>query len=295
MKADTPSENTILDLGMIDEPVLVFGGPYSNLQATEALLETADRLSIASDRLICTGDVVAYCANPVETIAAIRSSGIHVVMGNCEESLGFQLDDCGCGFEENTDCDILSRQWYAYADKLLSDDDRRWLRTRPRRIAARIGGRSLSFIHGSVSDISGWVFHSTDVKQKTADLDSLGCDGVVAGHCGLPFVQELSDGRLWLNAGVIGMPANDGACRGWFSVLTPDNRGLKIDIHPLPIEAATAANAMREARLAEAYALALETGLWPNMDVLPETERRQRGVKLDKIEFLWQKSSRNAA
>ena len=68
-----------------DHPVLVFGGPYGNLEATRAVLEDARRLGIPPERIVCTGDVVAYCADPVATIDAIRDTGIHVVMGNCED------------------------------------------------------------------------------------------------------------------------------------------------------------------------------------------------------------------
>ncbi len=289
------SENSTLDLGVIDEPILVFGGPYSNLQATQAMLEVAHHRKIPPERTVCTGDVVAYCANPVETIAAIRASGAHVVMGNCEESLGFQLDDCGCGFEENTACDILSRQWYAYTDELLNDDDRAWLRTRPRCILAQLEGRSLAFIHGSASDISGWVFESTDARQKAASLDALGCDGIIAGHCGMPFAQTLPGERFWVNAGVIGMPANDGTQRGWFAVITPENGALNVHLEPLQFDASSAALAMREAQLADAYANALETGLWPNMDVLPDYERARQGLELNEKSIIWPRGSLNAA
>ncbi len=291
----TLPENSTLDLGVIDEPILVFGGPYSNLQATQAMLEVAQQRSISHDHIFCTGDVVAYCANPVETIAAIRTSGAHVVMGNCEESLGLQLDDCGCGFEEDTACDLLSRQWYAYADDLLGDNDRIWLRARPRRIMARMGGRSLAFIHGSALDISGWVFGSTGSELKSADLDTLECDGVIAGHCGIPFVHAIPDGRLWINAGVIGMPANDGTQRGWFAIITPENDALKIDLESLDFDAPSAANAMRDAKLADAYADALESGLWPNMDVLPDLERVKQGIEIKEKTFVWPQDSRNAA
>ncbi|MHC5035572.1 MAG: metallophosphoesterase family protein, partial [Planctomycetota bacterium] len=89
----------ILDLGDFDEPVLVFGGPYSNLEATRALLAEAARRGLAPSRLLCTGDVVAYCADPQATVDLIRGAGIAVVMGNCEESLGSAAADCGCGFE----------------------------------------------------------------------------------------------------------------------------------------------------------------------------------------------------
>ena len=38
----------IHDLGEIDGPLLVFGGPYGNLQATEALLAKAGQLGLTS-------------------------------------------------------------------------------------------------------------------------------------------------------------------------------------------------------------------------------------------------------
>jgi len=46
-------------------PLLVFGGPYSNLEATKAMLAEARRRAIAPGNIVCTGDLVAYCARPV--------------------------------------------------------------------------------------------------------------------------------------------------------------------------------------------------------------------------------------
>ena len=44
----------------LEPPVLVFGGPYSNLRALAALRQRADELGIPPSHSICTGDVVAY-------------------------------------------------------------------------------------------------------------------------------------------------------------------------------------------------------------------------------------------
>ena len=93
-RVDTPAISTIVT----NEPVLVFGGCYSNVQATQALLAEARRLGVPPRRMICTGDVIAYGANPRETLALIREAGIATVMGNCEESLAADAGDCGCGF-----------------------------------------------------------------------------------------------------------------------------------------------------------------------------------------------------
>jgi hypothetical protein len=61
---------------------VVFGGPYSNLEATRAVLDEATRLSISADRIICTGDVVAYGADAAATVDLVRDRVGHVVMGN---------------------------------------------------------------------------------------------------------------------------------------------------------------------------------------------------------------------
>src|SRR5277367_268628 len=48
----------------LDGPLLVFGGSYSNLEATTAILAEARRRAIAPSHILCTGDVVAYGADP---------------------------------------------------------------------------------------------------------------------------------------------------------------------------------------------------------------------------------------
>ena len=106
----------------VDAPVLVFGGPYSNLEATKAVLAQAEKLSISSDRVICTGDVVAYGADPIGTVALVRDAGIHVVQGNCDESLAAGAADCRCGFPAGSACERLSSAWFAYADRMLNSD-----------------------------------------------------------------------------------------------------------------------------------------------------------------------------
>ncbi|MGH6976038.1 MAG: metallophosphoesterase family protein, partial [Stellaceae bacterium] len=132
----------------IATPLLVFGGCYSNLEATRAIRAEAERLGIPPDRTICTGDIVAYGADAVETVAAIRDWRIHVVMGNCEESLGWAKADCGCGYAADSACAELSTVWYAYADARLGLDERRWMRDLPRRLHIRMGGRRLAVVHG---------------------------------------------------------------------------------------------------------------------------------------------------
>src|SRR5262249_60764362 len=100
------------------------------------------------------------------TVGGMRDWGVHVVMGNCEESLGWNKDDCGCGFDEGTQCEQLSIAWYAYASNELGEEQRRWMRSLPRRLDVAMGDRRLAVIHGSVESINQFVFASTPWADK---------------------------------------------------------------------------------------------------------------------------------
>ncbi|MFQ6024403.1 MAG: metallophosphoesterase family protein, partial [Acidiferrobacterales bacterium] len=195
-------------------------------------------------------------------------------------------DDCGCGFAEGSTCDLLTTQWYAYARRALNADGKAWMRELPRQVTFEMARRRLVVIHGGVSRINRFIFPTTATGDKLTELELAGTDGVIAGHSGVPFTQILN-GRLWHNAGVIGLPANDGTLRVWYSILRPSDDGIAIEHHPLAYDHAAAARKMRERGLPLPYAEALETGIWPADDVMPEEDRRQCGRALNPDAVLW--------
>jgi uncharacterized Fe-S cluster-containing radical SAM superfamily protein len=137
-----------------------------------------------------------------------------------------------------------------------------------------------------VRQINRFIFASTPAPVKREEIGAAECDGVIGGHCGIPFTQII-DGKLWHNAGAIGMPANDGVPTTWFSILTPGADGIAITHHALAYDYRAAAAKMRAARLPEGYAAALETGFWPSCDVLPAAELASRGVALQPGGIVW--------
>jgi predicted phosphodiesterase len=277
-----------------DGPLLVFGGPYSNLQAMRAVLAEAARRGIPAHRILCTGDIVAYGADAAACCDLAMASGILVLMGNCEENLAAGALDCGCGFEEGTACDLLSRAWYAHADRQVTAAHRAWMGACPRRMVVALpDGRRLAVLHGGAADISRFIFSSAEDAALAGEIAAAGCDGVIAGHCGIPFARSVGAG-LWLNAGAVGMPANDGTPRAWFAVLTPQAASLRVEILPLAYDHAAAAAAMRAAGLPEGYAAALSTGLWPSIDVLPPAELARRATPLAPVAFDWARNSPGA-
>ena len=252
-------------------PLLLFGGPYSNLRALTALRARTAALGINAAHTICTGDVVAYCAEPEETVAAIRSWGCRVVAGNCEEQLALGAEDCGCGFAEDSGCYQLAKSWYAFARERISLDSRRWMASLPKFMTFSMAGWAFRVVHGGVARTNRFVFAS----QRTLiaeELRASKADLVIAGHAGLPFIERVGE-RVWFNPGVIGMPANDGTPQVWYGLVGVEGNALVLSTRRLTYDHVAAAAAMRKAGHADGYARALLSGLWPSLDVLPQRER----------------------
>ncbi|WP_300550563.1 metallophosphoesterase family protein [Roseovarius sp.] len=262
------------DLGRLNGPVLLFGGPYSNLCATQAVIARGRALGIAPERMICTGDLVAYCAQAAETVAEIRALGCPVVAGNCEKQLAQYQMNCGCGFEAGTECDLLSRAWYAHADAAIGAADRRWMGALPDMIVFRHHDRRCAVVHGGATDISRFLWPvspEAEFEEEISFIQSLAgrIDVIISGHSGVPFQRRIGE-TLWVNAGAIGMPPNDGRPETRFALL--DRAGIVV--HELRYDHLATRDAMRAAGLTQGYDGALIDGYWPSEGVLPPALRR---------------------
>lgn len=261
------------DLGVLDGDVVLFGGVYSNAQAFEAFLAEVTRLGHGVGNCICTGDIVAYCADPAPVTARMIETAIASIAGNCEQQLASAAPDCGCGFEEGTTCDLASKSWYAYASEKV-DDYINFYAQLPDIISFMAHGKRYAVIHGGVDVVAKFIWPSDPdsvFRDEIARIEDIigPVDGVIGGHCGIPF-ERVIDGKTWLNAGVIGMPPHDARPLTRFAILSQDG----VRYHRLSYDHVAAAQAMVEAGLTQGYEIALQTGIWPAEDVLPAQLRR---------------------
>lgn len=270
----------IHNLHMLSGPVLVFGGVYSNLQALEALRDKADRLGTPPENIICTGDIAGYCAQPEACIRFIAEWGVHAIAGNVELNLRDEQDDCGCNFNEGGRCDLNSRQWYPFVRENVSGRSLDWLKGLPDHLVFSYAGKKVAVVHGSWDYVSEFVFESTDWTIKDQSFLNSGVEVILAGHCGIPFT-DAHQGKLWLNAGVIGMPANDGTPDTWYLLLDDRSGDLSFRFKRLTYDYQLAASLIRDKPLPQSYADTLVTGIWDNCEILPEEETRKQGKRLD--------------
>lgn len=259
--------------------MLIFGGVYSNVQALDKMIRIANKKGIPAQNVICTGDVVAYCADPELSVQRIKDWGIRCIAGNVELQLREGEEDCGCDFNDGSRCDLFSRQWYPFAQSELSKEAIDWMDQLPDHLSFRYAGLRGIVVHGSATYVSDYIFASTPWSEKEKQFELTGADFILGGHCGLPFSQA-RDNKFWLNPGVIGMPANDATSRVWYMVLD-DSNGFNYEHKNFEYDHRTAAARMRSKKLTEAYALTLETGLWDNCEILPAAETAVQGVRIE--------------
>ncbi|MBO0953300.1 metallophosphoesterase family protein [Fibrella forsythiae] len=269
------------ELGTRRGRLLVFGGPYSNLQALEALRAIADQLGIPPENIFCTGDIVGYCAQPEESVQLVREWGIQAIQGNVEQNIIRGEDDCGCNFTQGGRCDVLSRTWFPYAAEALSVEAIAFLSTLPLHLSFRYADKAVTVLHGSARGIADFVFGSTPWPVKEASFAATGAQVILAGHAGLPFADrrasEAGVGQYWLNAGVIGMPANDGTSRVWYLLLEDTDGRFTYTFHSFTYDNQAAHRSMMVNQLPASYAQTLLTGIWDNCEILPEAEKAQQG------------------
>ena len=271
-----------IDLGTLTGPVLVFGGVYSNLEALTALRTEAERRGIAPGNVICTGDTPGYCADPEACLNLQEDWGIHGIAGNVEINLRTGVDDCGCNFSDGSRCDMFARLWYAYARAEVGERGMAYMRTLPERLSFSYAGKRVHVLHGSADHESEFIWKSTPWETKARSFGATGADVILASHSGLPFADG-RDGKLWINSGALGMPANDGTPRTWYVLLDDAAGEVTSSFHPLTFDAATARSKMleRRTRLPLSYATTLSTGIWDNTEIMPATEAAREGIPLE--------------
>ncbi|QRM88247.1 metallophosphoesterase [Lacinutrix sp. WUR7] len=267
------------DLGKISGKVLLFGGVYSNLQALEALKQVAINENIRPENCICTGDIIGYCAQPEETIQYFQDWKAKSIVGNVEIQLREGAEDCGCDFKEGSRCYGFSQLWYPFAQSKLSKESLDYIATLPNYIQFTYAKKQVMVVHGSYFNTSEFLFKSSPWQRKQTNFNATKSEVIIAGHCGLPFHQSQED-KLWLNPGVIGMPANDGKPSVWYAILEDKDNKLSFNHHTLNYNHQLTNALMQNGLLPEAYAKTIVTGIWDNTEILPIAESNAQGLEI---------------
>lgn len=265
----------------------LFGGLYSNYLALERAI--ADATARGVDAMYCLGDVGAFGPFPDRVFPLLYDHRIACVRGNYDDSIGFEKDDCQCGYTDPRD-NYFAQISYDYTLAGTSADNKAWLRNLPEAIRLTVSGVRVLLCHGSPRRTNEFLWQSTTSTQFLDRLaDEHDADLIVGTHTGIHWQRELSQGRRYVNAGVLGRPANDGRTAVWYAVVEIDSKnpnalpctsgGRSVPIHvefvPVHYGFQRLAAEMKSEQLPDEFVQTVLTGWWTTcLEILPSRERR---------------------
>jgi predicted phosphodiesterase len=250
-----------------------FGGVYSNHRALDAVL--ADITRLGADQTWCLGDLGGFGPAPERSIERLRAANVPVIQGNYDHSIGHGLEDCACGYTDPRDQEFAQRS-YDYTLARTGPEPREWLRGLPVEHRLEIGGRRVLLCHGSPRRVNEFLWEST---SSDAFLDWLGeshrADVVVCTHTGLPWSRVLPSGRVFVNVGAIGRPANDGSRQVEYATIDLGSE-VRVEFRRVAYDYEALAREMESEHLPAEFIETIRTGWWTTcLENLPAKERRR--------------------
>src|SRR5829696_2034447 len=124
----------------------IFSDLHGKCAATEAVVAAID--AEAPDAVYNLGDLVGYGARPNETIGLIFQRGIPTIMGNYDDGVGFDRDDCGCAYKDPQE-EARGQQSLFWTGSETTEENKSYLRTLLPEIRFEAEEKRVLLVHGS--------------------------------------------------------------------------------------------------------------------------------------------------
>jgi len=237
--------------------IAIFSDLHGNSAATKAVLEAID--AEQPDAVYCLGDLVGYGAKPNQTISLIRERGTPTIMGNYDDGVGFDRDDCGCAYKDK-DEEVRGQQSLFWTRAETTEENKAYLRTLVPEIRFEAEGKRFRLVHGSPRRMNEYLFEDRDPRSLERIAAIADCDVLVFGHTHKPWVREIG-GVLFVNDGSVGKPKDGDPRAAWALLKVERGRPVAVEIRRVPYDVAAMAAAIRAADgLPDQFARDLETG-----------------------------------
>ncbi len=227
--------------------IAIFSDVHGNLPALDAVL--TDVRSQQPDAVYCLGDLVGYAPFPNEVVERIRHEAIPTIMGNYDDGVGFERDECGCAYREQEER-RRGDQSLRWTKAHVTADNKAFLRTLKPEIRFEADGRRVVLVHGSPRKINQYLFEDRPTSSFQRLAASSNADIIVFGHTHKPYAKVV-DGVLFLNVGSVGKP-KDGDRRACYAVLNAVR--AQAEFVRVEYDVATVAAAIRESDLPHEFA-----------------------------------------
>lgn len=223
--------------------IAIFGDLHGNSAATAAVLTAID--AARPDAIFCLGDLVGYGARPNETIDLIRQRNIPTIMGNYDDGVGFDRDDCGCAYTAPGERERGQRS-LMWTRATVTPERKAYLRDLLPEIRLDIDGMRIRLVHGSPRRMNEYLYEDRDDRSLERIAARADCDVLVFGHTHIPWRRTIGD-VLFINAGSVGKPKDGDPRACWAMLCLGVGEVPAVTYHRVPYDVAGMAAAIRSA------------------------------------------------
>jgi putative phosphoesterase len=234
--------------------IAAFSDIHANKHALDAVLASIGDRGV--DHTVCLGDLVGYGAFPNEVIETVRCAGIPTVMGNYDDGVGFNRDECGCAYTRPDEIERGDRS-LRWTQSVVTPENKAWLRDLPRELRFEAEGRRVLCVHGSPRRINEYLYEDQPEQSLDRMFRELQADVVLCGHTHLPYHRRIGELDL-INVGTAGKP-KDGDPRVTYALVEVGEQ-VRAEFPRLQYDVEAAARAIEATELPPEFAEALRTG-----------------------------------
>jgi putative phosphoesterase len=234
--------------------VAVFSDVHGNLPALEAVLDDIGRQQV--DAVYCLGDLVGYAPFPNEVTERIRREQIPTIIGNYDDGVGFDRDECGCAYRQE-DERRRGQQSLEWTKAVVTPENKAFLRALLPEIRTMVDEKRLLLVHGSPRKMNEYLFEDRPLSTFERLAASSNTDVIVFGHTHKPYTKLVS-GVWFVNAGSVGKP-KDGNWHACYCILDVAANPPGVFIR-VPYDLAVVTRAIRASDLPSEFAADLEDG-----------------------------------
>jgi putative phosphoesterase len=249
--------------------IAVISDIHANIHALQAVWDDIE--IVRPDVVYCLGDLVGYGAFPNEVVEFLQVRKVPTLMGNYDEGVGFDMNDCGCVYKDPVQ-EELGHQSLLWSRERTTAEHKAYLRALPMNIRLEESKPSMLMVHGSPRRMNEYIYEDRPRATFERLAKVAGTQALFFGHTHLPY-QKTINGMLFVNTGSVGKP-KDGDPRAGYVVFDAGLRP-KVEFRRVKYDIRAAAEAIRSCELPDEFALMLESGTSTVLREKPVEQKRR--------------------
>lgn len=182
---------------------------HGNMQALEAVMNDIKNEEKITN-ILCLGDIALAGPQPQLTVNKIKElvemDGAVCIQGNTDKMIADYSEEVLADLREKNQ--IMANALESDV-KLLSDEQKEFLRNLPQQAAIEYSSTKVLLVHGSPRQNDENIFPDMPVEHLEEIVGRVDADVILCGHTHVPCGYQTNSRKTVINAGSVGRPFSD--------------------------------------------------------------------------------------